>query len=113
MKYIVYEFIDLLFGKAYLRYELKSNKELKDFLFKHQNNLKNIEIFNKSNKCEINFEVHVKEQKEGVVIIKEELKIKLDEWIRVQRLDEYSKNTIRDYKHGVEIFINFVKSDNF
>lgn len=61
MKYIVYEFTDLLFGEAYSCYESKSNKELKDFLFKYQNNLKNIEIFNKSNKCEINFEVHVKE----------------------------------------------------
>ena len=64
-------------------------------------------------KCKINFEVHVENQKEGVIITKEDLKIKLDEWIRVQRLDEYSKNTIRDYKHGVEIFMNFIKSDNF
>ena len=45
MKYIVYEFIDSLFERKYVRYELKSSKELKDFLFKHQNNLKKIEIF--------------------------------------------------------------------
>mgnify|MGYP001623735293 FL=1 len=41
------------------------------------------------------------------------MRIKLDEWIRVQKLDEYSKNTIRDYKYGVELFIDFIKFDTF
>ena len=63
MKYIVYEYIaPYLFNlPKYNRYELKNDDELKDFLFKHQDNLKNIEIFNKSNKCEINFEVYIKQ----------------------------------------------------
>ena len=62
MKYIVYEYIaPYLFNPSkYDRYELKNDKELKEFLFKHPDNLKNIEIFNKSNKCEINFEVYIK-----------------------------------------------------
>lgn len=62
MKYIVYEYIaPYLFNPSkYNRYELKNDDELKEFLFKHQDNLKNIEIFNKSNKCEINFEVYIK-----------------------------------------------------
>ena len=47
MKYIVYEYIaPYLFNPSkYDRYELKNDKELKEFLFKHQDNLKNIEIF--------------------------------------------------------------------
>lgn len=62
MKYIVYEFIPVSlvqFSSKYNRYEIKSDEELKEFLFKHQNNLKHIEIFNKSDKCEINFEIHI------------------------------------------------------
>lgn len=52
MKYIIYEYIaQYMFQPArYERHELKTDKELKEFLFKHQSNLKNIEIFNKSNK---------------------------------------------------------------
>ena len=44
---------------------------------------------------------------------KEEIKIKLDEWINQQRLDEYSKKTLIDYKHGVELFINWIKTSEF
>ena len=61
MKYIVYEYVQMLcYPSYYKRTELKSDKELKNYLFKHQDNLKNIEIFNKSNKCEIKFEVVIK-----------------------------------------------------
>lgn len=62
MKYIVYEYIAqfMLAPSTYKRYELKSDKELKDFLFKHQDNLKNIEVFNKSQKCEIKIEINIK-----------------------------------------------------
>lgn len=62
MKYIIYEYVaSYMFQPArYDRYEIKTDKELKEFLFKHQNNLKNIEIFNKSNKCKINFEIYIK-----------------------------------------------------
>ncbi len=61
MKYIIYEYIEPFLQLArYERHEIKTDKELKEFLFKHQNNLKNIEIFNKSNKCNIKFEVLVK-----------------------------------------------------
>lgn len=62
MKYIVYEYIaQFMFTPSnYKRYELKTDKELKDFLFKHQDNLKNIEIFNKSQKCEIKIEINIK-----------------------------------------------------
>ena len=42
-----------------------------------------------------------------------ELKNKLDEWVIELRYDEKSKNTIRDYKHGVELFINFINDDSF
>ena len=44
---------------------------------------------------------------------KEEIREKLNEWIKVQRLDEYSKKTLIDYKHGVDIFINWVKEEQF
>lgn len=62
MKYIVFEYREqyLLTPAHYKRYELKNDKELKKFIFNHQNHLKNIEIFNKSNKCKINFEVYIK-----------------------------------------------------
>lgn len=62
MKYIVYELkqpapFSITMDPYYVRSVLKNDKELKDYLFKHQDNLKNIEIFNKSNKCKINFQV--------------------------------------------------------
>lgn len=65
MKYIVYMYNPpyLLNLGGYVRNELKNDKELKDFLFKHQDNLKNIEVFNKVNKCKINFEIYIKEGK--------------------------------------------------
>lgn len=44
---------------------------------------------------------------------KTEIKEKLDEWIYQQRLDEYSKKTLVDYRHGIELFINWLKVDEF
>lgn len=44
---------------------------------------------------------------------KEEIKVKLDEWINQQRLDEYSKKTLIDYRHGVDLFIQWIKEDKF
>ncbi len=63
MKYIIYELIYTPFlDFQYRRTELKNDKALKNYLFKHKNNLTNIEIFNKSNKCEIKFEVILNEK---------------------------------------------------
>ena len=39
---------------------------------------------------------------------KDEIKVKLDEWINQQRLDEYSKKTLVDYRHGVDLFIQWI-----
>lgn len=44
---------------------------------------------------------------------KEEIKQKLDDWITEQRLDEYAKKTLIDYRHGVELFIKWIKEDPF
>lgn len=44
---------------------------------------------------------------------KEEIKENLDEWINQQRLDEYAKKTLIDYRHGAELFINWIKTDPF
>jgi site-specific recombinase XerD len=44
---------------------------------------------------------------------KDEIKVKLDEWINQQRLDEYSKKTLVDYRHGVDLFIQWIKEDDF
>lgn len=44
---------------------------------------------------------------------KDEIKVKLDEWINQQRLDEYAKKTLIDYRHGVDLFINWIKDDHF
>ena len=44
---------------------------------------------------------------------KDEIKVKLDDWINQQRLDEYAKKTLIDYRHGVELFINWIKEDSF
>ncbi len=44
---------------------------------------------------------------------KEEIKKKLDEWIIQQRLDEYSKKTIIEYRHGVNLFIEWIKDSSF
>lgn len=59
MKYIVYEYSTnvLGFNGEYQRVELKNDKELNDYLFRHQDNLRNIEIFSKSNKCKVEFNV--------------------------------------------------------
>lgn len=61
MKYIVYEYvIDSFSLSRYRRIELKNDKELKQYLFDNQRNLKNIEIFNKEDKRDIKFEVTIK-----------------------------------------------------
>lgn len=61
MKYIVYEYFTKPFDFGhYRRTELKSDKELKQYLFDNQRNLKNIEIFNKEDKRDIKFEVTIK-----------------------------------------------------
>lgn len=44
---------------------------------------------------------------------KDEIKVKLDEWINQQRLDEYAKKTLTDYRHGIDLFINWIKDDPF
>ena len=44
---------------------------------------------------------------------KQELKDKLDDWIIQQRLEEYAKKTIVDYKHAVQVFIDFIKDEEF
>ncbi len=44
---------------------------------------------------------------------KEEIRKKLDEWINQQRLDEYAKKTLTDYRHGVELFIEWIPEDPF
>lgn len=49
----------------------------------------------------------------GAVMTKDEIKIKLDDWINQQRLDEYSKKTLVDYRHGVDLFIQWIKEDTF
>lgn len=41
------------------------------------------------------------------------MKSKLDKWINELRLNEYAKKTLTDYRHGVELFINWVKEDSF
>lgn len=44
---------------------------------------------------------------------KDEIKVKLDEWMNQQRLDEYAKKTLIDYRHGAELFINWIEVDSF
>ena len=44
---------------------------------------------------------------------KDEIKLKLDEWMNQQRLDEYAKKTLIDYRHGAELFINWIEVDSF
>lgn len=44
---------------------------------------------------------------------KQDLKDKLDDWIVQQRLEEYSKKTIVDYRHAVKVFIDFIKDEEF
>lgn len=63
-KYIIYEYCRGLFQDSkYMRYELRNDNELKEFLFKHQDNLKNIEIFNKTDKCQINIDISINKEK--------------------------------------------------
>ncbi len=44
---------------------------------------------------------------------KKELLEKLDDYIINLRYDEKASKTISDYKHGVELFINFINNDSF
>lgn len=62
MKYIVYKNITGYFDleKRYERTELKNDKELKNYLFDNQHNLKNIEIFTESKKVNININIEIK-----------------------------------------------------
>lgn len=45
------------------------------------------------------------------MITKKDLLIKLDEWINEQKYQEYSKNTLNQYKANVFKFINWLKDD--
>ena len=45
------------------------------------------------------------------MISKTELQSKLNEWINQQRLEEYATKTLVDYKHAVQIFIDFIEKD--
>ena len=47
------------------------------------------------------------------MISKAKLQSKLNEWIKQQRLEEYAIKTLVDYKHAVQIFIDFIKKDEF
>lgn len=42
---------------------------------------------------------------------KKELLLKLDEWIAEQRYQEYSDNTLKQYKANVLKFIDWLKDD--
>lgn len=37
----------------------------------------------------------------------------LDSWINQQRLDEYSQKTLVDYKHAIQLFIDYIPTNNF
>ena len=44
---------------------------------------------------------------------KRELQLNLEKWIVQQRLDEYASKTIIDYKHSVQLFIDFIEEEEF
>ena len=41
-----------------------------------------------------------------------DLESELNEWIREQRLSEYSRNTLVSYKYAANLFLNFIKDHN-
>jgi hypothetical protein len=57
-KFIVYRYYNTILYCTYERVEL-TKKELKNYLFKHQTELENIEVFKKSEKTKININVNI------------------------------------------------------
>ena len=57
-KFIVYRYYNAILYCNYERVEL-TKKELKNYLFKHQTELENIEVFKKSEKTKININVNI------------------------------------------------------
>lgn len=57
-KYIVYRYFDNVLFYTYERVEL-TEKELKDYLYEHQTELKNIEVFKEEGKCKVEMQVDI------------------------------------------------------
>lgn len=57
-KFIVYKRYSTICGWGYERVEL-TRKELKKYLFRHQSELENIEVFKKMEKTKININVNI------------------------------------------------------
>lgn len=57
-KFIVYRYYNTILYWTYERVELTKN-ELKEYLFNHQSELKNIEIFKKEERMKININVSI------------------------------------------------------
>lgn len=57
-KFIVYRYYNTILYWTYERVEL-SKKELKNYLLKHQGELKNIEIFKKEERAKVNINVSI------------------------------------------------------
>lgn len=57
-KFIVYRYYNSILYWTYERVELNKN-ELKEYLFNHQSELKNIEIFKKKERTKININVSI------------------------------------------------------
>ena len=57
-KFIVYRYYNSILYWTYERVELTKN-ELKEYLFNHQSELKNIEIFEKKERTKININVSI------------------------------------------------------
>lgn len=57
-KFIVYRYYNSILYWTYERVELTKN-ELKEYLFNHQSELKNIEIFKKEERTKININVSI------------------------------------------------------
>ncbi len=57
-KFIVYKRYSTICGWRYERVEL-TRKELKKYLFRHQSELENIEVFKKMEKTKININVNI------------------------------------------------------
>lgn len=57
-KFIVYRYYNTILYGTYERVEL-TKKELKEYLFNHQSELKNIEIFKKEERTKININISI------------------------------------------------------
>ena len=57
-KFIVYRYYNTILYGTYERVEL-TKKELQEYLFNHQSELKNIEIFKKDERTKININVSI------------------------------------------------------